>query len=117
MNKEIETKIRTETGLDGEVVGFAYSKGRFYQLVDSQTGAWKQLECYLPDGEGTYKEPLEITRDKFLDRLFSGGIIIRRALGSKGSYLNTKWTLKGDDFISVADFSWTKQSNRSEYGA
>ncbi|MGX9869040.1 hypothetical protein [Enterobacter mori] len=75
-------------------------KGAFYMLTDK--GDYKPVECYLP--AASYKTPEQYADDR-CERLLTGVLTIRNALGASGYPLTARYQWNGSELVTTNDFS------------
>lgn len=85
----------------GALGHFICADGKFFKFVnvdqeDSQN-VYRQIELYMPATEGCYREPLGLTRDRFLLDLHTGVRPVKWAVGSTGGQLTARYKIRESD--------------------
>ena len=86
------------------------SEGKFFKVVDVDdqgVKTYRQLELYLPGDVGTYKEPLEATRSRWMQELESGERVCKFGTGTTGKPLTARYRIRAMDgeLVSVLALS------------
>ena len=89
---------------------FISSEGKFFKAVEEDSNGvktYRQLELYLPGDVGTYREPLEVTRTRWLEELERGERVPRFGTGTTGKPLTARYRIRAMDgqLVSVLALS------------
>lgn len=84
----------------GQKNDYICADGKFFVGIDCDEEGnvtYRQIELYLPAGEGVYGEPTVVTMQKWLDQLDAEIKKYRWAIGGTGGQLTARYQIRESD--------------------